>query len=112
MTQISAGNLRNRVTLQRQVKQVDTRGASVGWDDTYTRWASVMMLRGSELEIQRKTFAKATTKIIMRRPSGFDFGATWRVCYRGQVYAINYVGITGEKQEDLELICESVNVRV
>lgn len=112
MTKIDAGKLRSRVKLQRQVKSVDTRGAASDWVTVSTRWASVTMLRGSELEIQRKTFARATTKIIMRKPTDFDFGANWRVCHGGNVYGINYAGTTGEKSEDLELICEGVNVNV
>ena len=109
MTGINAGSLRNRVKLQRQLKKVDSRGATTEWVDAYSRWASIQNLRGSELEIQRKTFARASTKIRMRRPTDFDFSATWRVCHGGQIYAINYVGATGVKAEDLELICETVN---
>jgi SPP1 family predicted phage head-tail adaptor len=109
MTTLNAGSLRHRVKLQRQLKKVDARGAATEWVDAYSRWASIENLRGSELEIQRKTFSRATTKIKMRRPTDFEFGATWRVCHGKQIYAINYIGSTGVKAEDIELICETIN---
>ena len=109
MTELHAGQLDHRVTVQKRKATYGTRGESLEeWTDEQSRWAEVVHLRGRELEQARQIVETATTRITIRKPRNYDMTASYRVCFRGEVFNVESATPTGDRLEDMELICGRV----
>jgi SPP1 family predicted phage head-tail adaptor len=109
MTELAAGDMRYRVTIQRRENTKGSRGETRGqWCDYQNRWAKVEHLRGRELEQARQIVATATTRFTVRDPRLFEMDTKYRVRFRGKFYNVEAVTPSGEKLEDAQLLCGQI----
>lgn len=109
MTQLAAGTMRHRVTIQTRKQSTGSRGESTEqWTDEHYRWSDVKHLSGRELEQARQLVATATTSFTMRKPNLFELTPKHRICFRGETYNIKAVTPSGAMLEDVTALCERV----
>lgn len=102
-----AGELRERVTLQRKSVTRDSYGAEViTWTDIATVWASVAPLRGREFLEQRRDGNEVTTRITLRYRSSLE--PIHRAVHRSTTYDVQSVIHKETRFRELELMCLAV----
>jgi SPP1 family predicted phage head-tail adaptor len=104
---LRAGNLRHRVTLERQVSETDSSGnTDTEWEYVTTLWASIDALSVREMLLAQQVQSQITTKIVIRRNTGID--ASCRLLHNGVIYNIAGVMPDGESgQEYMVLTCSA-----
>lgn len=102
---ISAGDLRERITLQTRTAGQDALGAALNtWADAFTVWAKADPLGSSESFAAGQMQAQATVKFTIRHRA--DVVKTQRVVWRGVPYEIMGPPINVDGARDvLELMC-------
>ena len=106
MTQVSAGILRERVTIQSRATATGTRGQSTDvWTNVDTRYAQVVNLSGTEREQARKIVENAAFEITMRKPKTFRLTTSHRISWRSEIYGIGAVIEDGDKLDDVRCLC-------
>lgn len=106
MTDLRAGQLRHRLTIQSRSTAVGTRGQSTEvWADVEKRWGQVESLAGNEAEKARQIVATATAKITMRAPRSYALTTEHRVLFGSQVFGVGSISETAEYRDDIELLC-------
>lgn len=102
-----AGELHERVTIQRQSAGQDTYGADVTiWTDVATVWAAVEPLLGREFVEGRRLEAEVTTKIRMRRRDWVT--PSMRVVHGTSTYNVVSVQHVRSERRELVLMCREV----
>lgn len=101
---MKAGNLDQRVTLERLVEGEDKYGDPYSaWTALATVWAAVEPLVGREYMAALQVQASVTTRIRMRyRPSVLP---TDRVLHEGRAYSIESVIDVRSARRELQLMC-------
>lgn len=102
---IAAGQLNERVTLQRPV--VSSRdamgGEVVAWTAVADVWARAVPATGREIFRADQVHAEKTVNFTIRRRT--DVTAAWRLLWRGEAYDIKHVLPSGHGLEEaLELV--------
>lgn len=107
MSNVAAGRLRHRVTLQEQVVAINTAGEQVReWEDVATVWAAIEPLSGREMLLADQVQSKVNTRIVIRSRDGVL--ASMRAIHGSTVYNIEAVIPDNESgQEWLTLQCYS-----
>ncbi|WP_440060574.1 phage head closure protein [Pseudomonas syringae] len=85
-----AGDLRHRVTLQKQVTAQDQQTGAMlpaTWVDFATVWASVEALSARDLIAAQGVQSEVVARIVIRYRPGVD--ATMRALHRGRIYNIH-----------------------
>ena len=110
-----AGQMRNRVTIQRATETADTYGQPViTWADWETRWARITPLRGTERVQALQLDASLTHKIMVYRDSKTKqiAPALYRIKYgkrangtTDRILDINAIINVREQNAELELHC-------
>jgi len=103
-----AGNLRDRVTFQRQIGGDDGYGNTViGWADHLTVWADVRATLGKE-KVDAGRVESSNTATIRIRASSDSRALTEadRVIARGQAWNIRSIVPVGNDRTALDLLCE------
>jgi len=104
---MKAGDLRHRVTIQRNEPVTDSFGTETEqWVDVVTVWASVEPLSGREFFQSQKENAETTVRIKMRYRSGIT--SDKRVKFGDNVYEINAVIDIDERHIELHLMCREL----
>ena len=106
---MKAGDLRDRVTVQRATQGDDGFGNTIsGWTDLLTIWASVRETPGKEVVAAGRVEASRTATIRVR-VSSLSRGVTAadRVRARGQIWNIRSVSAVGDGRELIEFLCEA-----
>lgn len=106
---MKAGDLRDRVTIQRATTADDGFGnVTNGWDDLLTVWANVRETPGKEVVAAGRIEASHTATIRIRASSQ-SRGVTPadRIIARGQVWNIRSVAAVGDGRELIEFLCEA-----
>lgn len=106
MKNIAAGELDTRATFQTLSAALDGFGQPTNvWTDTFTVWANVSDIRGSELIKSMALASEATTKITIRYRAGIN--PAMRVIVRNVIFNIKAPPIdsTGRRAV-LELLCQ------
>lgn len=101
-----AGELNQRIRLERPIKVENSRGelVKVNWELVITVWAKAMPLRGREFFAASAEQAEITTKFRIRYRTGIQ--PTWRVVWKGEPYDIASPPIeVGGGREWIELMC-------
>lgn len=100
-----AGQLDQRITLQRRVSNVDGAGQDVyTWTPLAEVWARAQPLRGKEYFAASQTQATVDVRFVIRWRDDID--ETMRVLWRGEPHAIVSPPIDPEgHRESLELMC-------
>ena len=101
-----AGARTFRVTIEDPPAAQDTFGGLSGsWTVVDTVSASFKALRGTEQEIARKLYPKATCIIGMRFNSNFTLTTDMRLIFRTRTLAIGYIDNVDELDIDLMILC-------
>jgi SPP1 family predicted phage head-tail adaptor len=105
---MSAGNLRDRITIQRATTGDDGYGNTVtGWADLLTVWADVRETMGKERVDAGRVEASRTATIRVRASSATRaLTEADRVIARGRPWNIRSVAEVGNDREMLDLLCE------
>lgn len=91
-TLLSASDLRERVTVQAEVRTPGTGGSgTVEWSDLATLWARVRPMRGSEILDARQVTGGTTYEVTVRYPlpAGVEVKTDSRLTWRGVVLHLN-----------------------
>lgn len=106
---IRAGDLRDRITVQRATQGDDGFGnVVIGWSDLLTVWANVRETPGKEVVAAGRIEANRTATIRVRASSqSRGITAADRVQARGRVWNIRSVSAVGDGRELIEFLCEA-----
>ena len=104
---MKAGQLNQRVTLERLVEGQDAAGQPIeSWAPLFTCWAAVEPLTGREYLAAQAAVSEVTAKIRMRfRPW---MTAEDRVIHEGTTYGIESVIDVRSENRELVLMCKAV----
>ena len=104
-----AGDLRDRVTIQRATNSDDGFGNTIsGWSDLLTVWANVRETPGKEIVAAGRIEASRTATIRVRASSqSRGVTAADRIIARGQVWNIRGRAEVGDGRELIEFLCEA-----
>ncbi len=104
---IKAGDLRQLVTLQRPVNQVNEKGRRItGWEDAATVHAGKADVSGREFYVAQAHHAEDVVTFTLRWRE--DVTAEWRLVHRGAVYNILEVNHLGYMRDFMRLKCRMV----
>ena len=106
---MNIGKLRHRITLLRQVNEVNDYGASTQtWRTVATVWAEVRPLSGREYFSAQQVQSEVTTQIWLRYIDGIK--PSMKVKFGNREFEILSVLNTQERDVSLQLMCkETVN---
>lgn len=104
-----AGELRDRITIQRKTAAADAWGTPEpqGWEDHAKVWANVRHQSGSESIRAGADTSIVRASIRIRWRTGIDAGM--RVLHAGQVYDIEAV-LPGAGRQHVDLVCRVLPV--
>ena len=100
---ISPGELRHRVTFQRNIPRRDEYGAeNPSWADFITAWARLEPLAGQELFASQQLYPESNTRITVRGAVGAQLGVTMRAIYRGRQFdLVNFSDVDERRIETI-----------
>lgn len=102
---MNIGKLRHRITLLRQVNEVNDYGASTQtWMMVATVWADVRPLSGREYFSAQQVQSEVTTQIWLRHIEGIK--PTMKVKFGKREFEILSVLNTQERDVSLQLMCK------
>jgi SPP1 family predicted phage head-tail adaptor len=106
---VKAGNLRDRITVQRAISGDDGYGNTiVSWADLITTWADVLDQLGREkLASGRLEASRAATVRVRRSTQSLGITAADRIVARGQTWDIRSIAEVGRNREMLEFLVET-----
>lgn len=108
MSNVEAGKLRHRVSIQEQTWALDSNGARVlTWVQVAEVWAAVEPLSARESIQSAATQSRVVARITIRTR---DISPTMRIIHRGQAYNIH--GVLPDKNSGLEYLTLPVEVGV
>jgi SPP1 family predicted phage head-tail adaptor len=101
---MNPAKLRHRVTLQEKLEEVSLgKRATATWISLPARWAAIEPLAGRELEYARQMVADATHEVMMRYTD--EITTAMRLEYAGRHFQIQHIADSGERREEMRLIC-------
>lgn len=99
------GRLRHRITLMRQVNEINDYGATITkWKSVATVWAEVKPLSGREYFSAQQVQSEITTQIWLRHLDGIE--PSMRVKFGKRFLEIVSVLNTQERNVSLQLMCK------
>lgn len=99
------GRLRHRITLMRQVNEINDYGATITkWESVATVWAEVKPLSGREYFSAQQVQSEITTQIWLRHLDGIK--PSMRVKFGKRFLEIVAVLNTQERSVSLQLMCK------
>ncbi len=103
-----AGRLNKRVMLEQPVTTTDAYGGTTTtWQEVGTRWAGVEPLRGKEFFEAQAAQSEVEVRVVVRYDSAIaGVDATWRVVYGSRVFEVESAINTGERDEQIEIMCK------
>lgn len=105
---MNIGKLRHRITLLRQVNEVNDYGASTQtWKRVATVWADVRPLSGREYFSAQQVQSEVTTQIWLRHIEGIK--PTMKVKFGKREFEILSVLNTQERDVSLQLMCKETD---
>lgn len=105
---MNASELRQRVTFQRKISEVDEYGGTDDrWEDHLTVWGQFIPLSVSQKLIAKAEQSAITARLVIRYTQNID--GTMRVIYKGRAYEIDGEPLADNKSgsEYLTLILRS-----
>lgn len=106
-----AGELRQRITIQEQIKGRDTDGGEIViWSDLTTLWAAVEPESGAERHVptEDQLLASRITRFRIRKRAGLN--ATMRVVFDGQIFDLRQIIHVETNNREMWLIGEEKGV--
>lgn len=99
------GELRHRITLQKQINVQNDYGATVTqWQTVATVWAEIKPISGREYFSAQQVQSEITTQIWIRYRN--DVVPTMRVAHNGKYYEIISVLNHNGRNTSLQLMCK------
>lgn len=106
MAKISAGNLRQQVTIQTATETPnDSGGGDIAWADANAIWANVVPVRGNEQLQAQRVDAVVLYRVTTRFRT--DVTAANRLTWRGTPLNIRAVTDPDGMRQWLEIMCEA-----
>lgn len=103
-----AGQLRQRVTIQRKVVTRDAYGEEdFTWANVATVWAAIEPARGRDF--LQATSEQVTYDTLIRARYGANVDAENRITWNGQAYDVRSVITIEERRKELEIQCLRVH---
>ncbi len=107
MIRMEIGDLRQRITLEKQVTDVNESGFETeSWAEVRTLWAGITNLHGREYFAAAAVQAENTVKFTIRYLKGIDSGM--RISFRGKKY--NIIAIDNIKYQNRYLEIKALEV--
>jgi len=98
------GDMRHRITFQREVKTPDGhKGYTVAWRDMVECWASVEPLTGREFFYSHQIKAEITHRVKIRYRE--DITTKMRIKHEDRVLEIESIIDKKERHEEFEIFC-------
>ena len=104
---MGAGQLRDRITIQRRKPGGALGQASNNWEDVAQVWANIRFSSGSESIRAGRVASKAQASIRIRWRTGIT--AEMRAVCDGVIYEIKAVLPGRQRREYVDLVCEVTN---
>ncbi len=102
-----AGELRHKIEIQTATNTVDNfMGVTDTWATTYTVWAAIYPLRGSELMSAMQLEGAVTFRIRIRYRS--DITPANRIKFGDRFFDIQHVLNIDERNIYLDMMCEEI----
>lgn len=109
MTNIAAGTLRTRASIQRRTTARGTRGESTEvWQEIGCVSCNVEELSGRKLELARQLVTRATHQIRMRQLRAITITPRDRIVIGGVTHTLGAIIKKADGFTDLEILCEVV----
>ena len=109
MEGVQSGDLRHRITIQKQVIAKNSYGEdTVSWSDDATMWAAIYPVRGKQYFEAQQTQAQVSHKIVIRYRTLMDgtlINPKCRVKFKARFFTIDVVINPDERRISLELMC-------
>ena len=103
----TAGQLRHKVTIQKQGEGVNDYGEPVGdWQDVCSPWADIRQPSGLSVIKADAQVSIVRTSVRIRFRDNVKAGM--RVVHGAKVYDVKAVLSVGGKREFIDLVCEEV----
>ena len=100
---VSVGELRHKVTVQKPITVSDAGYESVSYTDVATVWASIAPLKGREFWTAKQIASTVTHRVIIRYRS--DVSANYRILFGSRVFDIETVRNIDERGRWLVMEC-------
>lgn len=102
---MKAGNLDQRVTIERQAGGVDELGQPLpdAWSAIGSCWAAVLPLQGREFISAQAVASEVTTRVVIRYRPGIT--PADRVVHDGRIFNIVSVIDVRSANDELQLMC-------
>lgn len=102
-----AGNLRHRITLQKQIDELNDFGAfEKRWKSIATVWAEILPINGREYFSAAQVQSEVTTQINLRFLTGIT--PTMRVLFgKRQFEIVSVINLAG-REIQLQLMCKEI----
>ena len=105
MTELSAGDLRHRLVIEKRTNQVGERGESFEqWEEIGRCWARITPLYGRELELARQRHESVQVRIVTRRQVALDMDSSYRLVHQGvDTYCVAFTSRGGDDLRDISI---------
>ena len=104
---MKAGQLNQRVTLERLVEGQDAAGQPIeSWAPLFTCWAAVKPLRGREIIAADAVAAISDVRVILRYRTGTN--TAMRIRHGQDTYQIESIANVNSANREIELLCKRV----
>jgi len=105
---VRAGEYRFRGMIQESTEVQDAHGEMVdAWADLVKVWMKIVPVKDQELIARNREESVTTHKVFLRYSSEVaGVNSTMRILFGARVFAIQSVLNLGERNRDLELLCE------
>ena len=107
MTNIMAGDLRHRLTIEKRNRTTGHRGEYIdNWEPVGRMYAKITPLWGQELEVARRRQENVSVRVITRTQKARSLDSSYRLKFRSTVYNIGFIQEgNDEEMEDIHLMC-------
>lgn len=104
---ISVGDLRHRVTIQRKENAPDGTGGSITtWVTLAQPWAKLTPKTGTEKIYLNRLNAQNMMSVVIRYNASYDFKDTDKLLFKGNQYQIRSIINIEERDKYIELLVE------
>lgn len=102
---INPGELRHRVTFQRNIPQRDEFGGSnPNWEKFLTCWARIEPLSGAELYASQQIYPESNTRITVRGAIAKQLDVTMRATFRGRQFDLVNFSDVDERRIETSIV--------
>ena len=104
MTDLFAGDLRHRLSIEKRTNVIGPRGESVeDWEEIGKCWARITPLYGRELELARQRHESVQVRIVTRRQLALEMDSSYRLVYKGDIYGVAFTNRAADDLRDIHI---------